>query len=181
VNTGGFMTFSAIDILLLVSAMFGVYGLSANGRRRILSCKFFCDVFFALYLYFLGGYTGTMSAGIAALGALIQLASPDKYLGKTLKIRIILAVVLSIAGIAVLARNLTDIYPFISVVVSRFGELSSRTLIIRAGFLTACIPWMIYNYSNEFYLALGFNFLMVIALLTGIVRNERNVKKDQVL
>jgi len=168
-------------VFLLISAAFGVYGLSTSGRRRILTCKLFCDIFFAIYLYFLGGYTGTMSAGIAALGALIQLSSPDKYLGKTLKIRIVMAVILSAAGILVLARNLTDIYPFISVVVSRFGELSSRTLVIRAGFLTACIPWMIYNYSNEFYLALGFNFLMVIALLTGIVRNERNVKKDQVL
>ena len=175
------MSFTAIDIWLLISAVFGIYGLTAKGRRKMLGGKFFCDIFFALYLYFLGGYTGTMSALIAALGALIQLASPDKYMGKTLKVRIVMAVILSVAGIAVLARNMTDIYPFISVLVSRFGELSSRTLIIRLGFLTACIPWAIYNYSNGYYLALVFNFVMMIALLAGMLRNDRNVKKEQIL
>ena len=121
-----------------------------------------------------------MSASIAVLGGLIQIAAKPENLGKTLKIRIVMAVVLSIVGIALLARQLTDIYPFISVVVSRFAELSSRTIIIRLGFFISGIPWLFYNWSNGFYLATLYTSSLMVAILIGIYRNDRNVKKEQI-
>lgn len=172
--------FAPVHILCVVSGILAFIAFQAKGRRHMLTLKLGADVIFAFYLYLLGGYAGMMSAIIASLGGLIQVCVPHSHMKRTLKIRIVMALVLSAFGIYYLADHIIDTYPFASTVASRFIELSSSTLVIRVGFLLTVIPWMIYNFANGFWFALAFNILVMIAMLMGLLRNERRMTKDAI-
>ncbi len=174
------MPFDPVHFILFISAGLGFYAFQTKGRRRMLSFKVSADSLYGIYILLLGGYTGAMGAGIAALGGVIQVVTPARLMRKTLPYRFILACLLCVIGAYFFTRTPTDIYPFLGVVISRFVELFRSTLILRLGFLTASIPWLIYSYSNEFYLAMGFGLLMMGAIALGIFRNERRLPKDPV-
>lgn len=172
--------FQPADILLLLATICGFTAFMAKGRKKMLLIKFGADITFALYLLILGGFAGAMSAGIAALGGLIQLLTPGHKMRETLKLRFVLACVLSVAGVLLLADRLTDSYPFISVVTSRFAEIFQSTLVMRLGFFISVFPWIIYNWDNGFYLAAAMNIVIATSQILGIWRNERRLPRDPV-
>ncbi len=173
-------TIQPVDGILLVATVLILTAFQIKGRRKMLSIKFVSDLTFALYLYLLGGFAGAMSAGIAATGGAIQIGTPPEKLKSTLKIRIITACVLSVFGVYFLAQEMSDAYPFIGVVISRFAEIFHSTLIIRIGFFISAIPWFFYNLDNEFYLAALVNILIVVSMMFGFWRNERRLPRDPV-
>ncbi len=172
--------FAPVDLVLLLSGILGFYAFQTKGRRRMLSFKISADGLYALYLFLLGGYAGALSVCIAVLGGAVQVVTPPHLLRKTIPYRFVIACLLSVVGAALLARNMTDLYPFAAVILSRFVELFHSTLIIRIGFFCASLPWLVYNYSNGFYLAMIFGIFMMGAILLGVFRNERRLPKDPI-
>jgi len=174
------MPFDPIHIIIFLSTGLGFYAFQARERKQMLTFKLIADALFATYLFLLGGYTGAMGALIATLGGAIQVATPPHLMGKTLPYRLGSACLLSVAGVYFLSQSVTDVYPFIGVVLSRFVELFKSTIILRIGFFCAAIPWLTYNFVNEFYLAVGGGILMMVAMTLGILRNERRLPRDPV-
>lgn len=174
------MSFDPIHIFIIVAGALGFYAFQVKGRRKMLSCKCGADSIYALYLFGLGGTTGAMGACIAAFGGAIQVVTPPHMMKKTLPYRFVIACALSVAGAYFLSRNMTDVYPFIGVIISRFVELFHSTLILRLGFFCASVPWLVYNYSNGFYLAMVAGLLMMAGMLLGMFKNERRLPKDPV-
>jgi hypothetical protein len=172
--------FAPVHLLCLVSGILAYMAYQAKGRRHMLSFKLAADIIFAIYMYVLGGYAGMMSAIIACIGGLIQVSVPHAHMKRTLKIRIVMALVLSAGGIYFLADHIIDTYPFASTIASRFIELSSSTKVLRIGFMLTVLPWIVYNYANGFWFALAFNFFIMTVMALGLLKNERRITKDAI-
>lgn len=168
------------DLLLIVSTGLAFVAFQVKGRERILGLKITADSIFCLYMILVGAYTGAAGAAIAFLGGFIQVVTPAHMARQTKKLRLVLACILSIAAVTILGRTLTDSYPLVSVIVSRFGEVFQSTLIVRSVYLVAVMPWIIYNYDNGLYAAILVNILIAGSMIMGLWRNERRIPRDPV-
>lgn len=154
------------------------YGLSLfmyhmKNRRRLLGTKFVSDSNFAIYYYLLGGLSGALGAIIAGLGGLIQALTPDRYMAKTKYFRLCLAIVLSSISIHFAAAKSSDMLPLLAIIFGRLAEMSSTPQRVRIGMAITFPPWIIYNFTHEFYLLLFANLTALCSLFWAIWKHRR--------
>ena len=164
--------FDPVHLILIVSFILLQVAFQMKSRRKMLSFKFSSDILTTTYYALIGGFAGSAGAAIAVVGGFVQLVTPDTKLKQTLPLRIGIAVLLSVVGSFVLARDAADYLPFLAVVASRFIELSHSTFFMRLGFLATALFWVVYNYANSFDVALWLAILTMIFIFVGFVRHE---------
>lgn len=172
------MVLDPVHLILSAAAALGFYAFQTHGRRRMLTCKLVADSLFGIYMFCLGGYTGAVGAMIAAMGGATQVVTPPHLVRETLPYRFCIACGLSVWGAYHFSQTITDAAPLIGVVISRFAELFQSTLILRCGFFLSSGALVYYTYMNGFYLATGMSCLMMLAMVLGVLKNERKLPKD---
>lgn len=165
-------------ILFAIGFACGLASPQFRNRRKMMLAKFFGDGFLGIYLFALGGLSGACGAGIASLGALIQALTPYKHLEKTKWLRVIAAVILSIACIYFVYKTPLDLLPICMVVICRFGELQSKAQYIRYTYWLTSFPWMIYHFMNGFYLPLFACMIGSTSILISIIRHHPAHKQE---
>ena len=168
--------FEPVNLILAVAITLGLFSMQQEKRRHMMGLKLCADIFYGMYLIILGGLSGGLSSLIATTGALVQTLTPDEKLEKTAKLRIFLAVVLSIVAAVASVRSLDDVLPIVAVVYCRFVELQRKAQKIRIGFLFSIIPWLYYNYSNGFHWLVLYNVVFAIMLVVAIIRHKDPIK-----
>lgn len=175
----GTYLFDPVHIIIFVSFLLIQAAFQMKSRRKMLSIKFSSDVLTSIYYMLIGGFSGGAGAAIAAIGGFVQVVTPDDKLAQTLRYRIVIAVILSVLGGWLLAKDVSDILPFMAVVGSRFIELSHSTFFIRIGFMGAAVLWVAYNYVNGFDVALLLALLTMVFMGVGFFRHETGLfRKD---
>ena len=122
--------------------------------------------------------SGGCAALIAATGAFIQSITPHKYLRKTIWLRMIVALILSVASIYFVYRHPLDLVPITMVIACRFGELQPEAQRIKLVYFLTSFPWMFYHYMNGFYLPLFATIIGSISLFLGMYRHTRPQKEN---
>ncbi len=164
--------------LFLIGFVFGTISPQLHQRRRMMFFKFMGDGFIGLYLFSLGGLSGACGAAIASTGALIQSVTPHKYLRKTIWIRIVVALVLSIASIYFVYKTPLDLLPLSMVVICRFGELQHNSQRIRIVYFLTSFPWIAYHLLNNFYLPLIACIIASVSFFVAIIRHHHPQKEE---
>jgi hypothetical protein len=164
--------FHPITAVLAVSIALAFLSVQMKTRRRMMGTKLGADVLYGVYLTAIGGLSGGLASFIASCGSLTQVLTPEHKLASTLRLRILLAVMLSLAAILVSVRTLGDLLPILAVVFCRFVEIQKDPQRIRYGFFLSAFPWMIYNYSNGFYWPMLYNIVIASSLMIAIIRHR---------
>jgi hypothetical protein len=168
--------FEPVNLVLALAILLGLLAMQQRRRRHLMGLKLCADIFYGAYLTMLGGLSGGLSSLIAAIGALVQTLTPDEKLEKTARLRILLAVVLSIIAAVASVRSINDILPILAVIYCRFIELQKDAQKIRIGFLFSIIPWFYYNYANGFYWLAMYNIFFAFMLMIAIIRHKEPIK-----
>ena len=167
--------FQPITLVLAVSIMFAFASVQMRERRRMMGVKFCADVLFGVYLTAIGGLAGGLASFIASCGSLTQVLTPDHRLRETLRLRILMAVMLSLGAIIVSAEHAGDFLPILAVVYCRFVEIQKDPQKIRIGFFFSTFPWMAYNFDQGFYWPMAYNIVIATSLLIAIIRHRNPV------
>lgn len=167
--------FHPINLLLAVSITIAMISVQQRQRRRMMKFKFCADSLYGIYLTSLGGLAGGLASFIAATGAFVQTITPDDRLDDTIKLRVGIAVVLSILAVLVSVEKVNDLLPILAVIYCRFVELQKDAQKVRVCFVLSAFPWMSYNYINEFYWLALYNIVLVISLIIAIIRHRNPV------
>lgn len=141
-------------------------------RRHMMFVKFWAEACNGTYMILMGGLSGGLASYIAGTGGLIQAATPDRHLKRTIKPRIVLVSILSILSIHFSYREPIDLLPVAAIIVCRFMELHSNTEYIRRTYYLAGFPWIAYLYIKGIDLMLLTVALMNILFLIGMIRNR---------
>lgn len=165
-------------IVLALAIFFAFFSAQQRQRRRMMTMKFFGDSLYGIYMIIMGGLAGGLASFIAASGSLTQAVTPDHKMEQTMKLRIGMAIVFSIAAIAVSVQNLNDLLPIIAVIYCRFTELQKNPQSVRIGFFFSVFPWMSYNYTNGFYWLMLYNILIGTSLMIAIIRHRKPVTPE---
>ncbi len=173
--------YDPINLVLLVSIVLAFMSVQQKNRRRMLSIKFGGDILYGTYMIAIGGLSGGLASFIAATGGLIQIAMPEHKLDKTLKLRLGIALGLSVIAVAVSVRQFNDILPIMGLVIARFVETQKDPQRIRMGFLVSAMPWAVYNIVNGFYWPLIYNIIIATSLLVAIIRHKEPVTPKEVV
>ncbi len=144
----------------------------------MMATKFFGDALYGVYMMIMGGLSGGLASFIAASGSLIQASTPDHKLESTKKLRIGLALLLSVIAVAISVRHVSDMLPILAVVFCRFTELQKSSQRIRWGYFLSVFPWLYYNYTNELYWLMLYNILIGTSLLIAIIRHRKPVTPE---
>ena len=173
--------FDPINLVLVLSIALAFMSVQQKERRRMLTIKFGGDILYGGYMIALGGLSGGLASFIAATGGLIQIAIPEHKLDATLKLRLGIALGLSVIAVVVSVRELSDILPIMGLVVARFVETQRDAQRIRIGFLVSATPWAVYNIVNQFYWPLIYNIIIAASLLVAIIRHKEPVTPKEVV
>lgn len=175
------ITFAPIDLVLLLSIVLAFMSVQQKNRRRMLGIKFGGDVLYGAYMIGVGGLSGGLASFIAATGGLIQIIIPEHKLDQTLKLRLGIALGLSVIAVVVSVREFNDILPILGLVIARFVETQKNPQRIRMGFLVSATPWAVYNVVNQFYWPLVYNIVIATSLLVAIIRHKEPVTPKEVV
>ena len=167
--------FHPITAVLAVSIALAFISVQMKSRRRMMGTKLGADVLYGVYLTAIGGLSGGLASLIAACGSLTQVLTPEHKLASTLRLRILMAVMLSMVAILVSVRSLGDLLPIMAVVFCRFVEVQKDPQRIRYGFFLSAFPWLYYNFSNGFYWPMAYNIVIASSLLIAIIRHRNPV------
>lgn len=167
--------FHPITAVLAVSIALAFLSVQMKTRRRMMGMKLGADVLYGIYLMAIGGLSGGLASLIAACGSLTQVITPEHKLAETLRLRILMAVALSLAAILVSVKTLGDFLPILAVVFCRFVEVQKNPQRIRYGFFLSAFPWAYYNFSNGFYWPMAYNIVIATSLLIAIIRHRNPI------
>lgn len=160
------------NILLAAAITFAFLSPQQSVRRRMMGFKVSGDVLFGIYFIIMNGVSGGLACFIAACGSFIQLMTPEHKLDQTIRIRILLAIMLSVAAAVVSVENVNDLLPILAIIYCRFVEVQKNPQNIRLGFFFSIFPWAAYNIENGFYGALLCNIIILTSLTIALIRHR---------
>lgn len=150
-----------------------------RNRRWMMFVKFLAESCTGTYMILMGALSGALCSYIAGLGGLMQSATPQRYLEKTLYPRVIGASLLAAASTYISYHDPIDLLPVAAIVFCRFMELNKNAERIRLAYYLGGFPWMFYLFERELYPLLVMSIVMNQMFLIGLIRN-RPLKKLRV-
>lgn len=164
--------FHLIDLIWL-----GAFGLSSSqyllsDRRMLMIFRVISTALFIIYMMAIGANAGMVACSIALIGTLIQAACPDRYLAKTLKLRIGFAIALCVAAVFSMARSSSDLLPLLAVINARMVEVQASLQRIRMGLFLSQLCWLGYNTINGHTLLFCGDLIGITINLTAIYQFE---------
>jgi hypothetical protein len=144
-------------------------------RRKMMLIKFLADYTNAYYMFLMGGLAGALSGFIAGTGGLVQAATPDKHLKKTIWPRIIGALSLSAISIYLSYHSPIDLLPMIAVVGCRLMELHHNPERIRLAYFLSGFLWIAYFLVSGIYLMVVTSAIMNVMFLLGLIRHRPRI------
>lgn len=173
--------YDPINIVLAVSIALAFMSIQQKTRRRMLGLKLCGDTLYGVYMVVIGGLSGGLACFIAGIGGLVQIVTPEDKLEETIKLRLAVALILSLAAVIVSVRSPGDILPILGLIIARFVETQKNPQHIRIGFLVSATPWAAYNIVNHFYWPLIYNIVIASSLVLAIIRHKEPVTPKEVV
>jgi hypothetical protein len=167
---------SIIPFALAYISGFFVYHIRA--RRKMLAMKAAMDGFYALYLLMIHAYAGAFGLGIAMLGGIVQIATPDHLMKKTLPYRLAGATLLATIGAYLTMRRTSDALPLIATVISRFFETQASPQRIRLLMLIPLTMWIIYSLDRQFYLLTFAQITLMASQMFAVFNVHKETQKS---
>lgn len=131
-------------VFIMIGFTCSVCALHMRSRRAMMRLRWAGSIFYIIYFYLKDAYAGVFGAIISAIGAAVQVLTPDHLHEKTLYLRTAIAVFLATGGIWVFAGS-TGIYPMMAVIIVRLCEVQSCVQRIRFGILAGQCCWLAYS------------------------------------
>lgn len=168
---------SIVPFIVAVGTGFFVY--HVRDRRKMLSLKALMDGMYATYLFMSHAYAGAFSLGIAMLGGLVQIATPDHLMKKTLPVRLVVAIALAGLGAALTVQRTSDVLPLLATVISRFFEMHHSAQHIRLLMLIPLTMWMTYSIDNQFYVLTLAQLSLMSSQIFAALKVHKETQKEE--
>jgi hypothetical protein len=175
------MVFEATSLIYLIACVIGYSQYFVARRRKMMLIKVVACMFSLTYFWILGAESAALAVGIAMTGSAMQGAFPDEMLAKTRMLRTVFAVGLAVAGMIVMADDLSQIWPLLAVAGARLVEVQSCTQRIRLGLLFSQMCWIFYAVDQGMVLLFFAENLAIMLNLSSIWMFEQKRKRQAVM
>ncbi|MCB1555979.1 MAG: YgjV family protein [Alphaproteobacteria bacterium] len=142
------------------------------GRRPMLWINATACFLFSAYFFTESESAAMFATMIAGTSSVLQAAIPSRLLGKTLRLRLGIALVMVTISILVSYHGPADFLPMAAVVMARFSETFGSQRMIRYGNLFPTVLWIYFAMMQGLYgVAIG-DTLLLLSYLIGVWRDE---------
>ena len=143
------------------------------GRRIILGASVTYAMIYALYMGLNGAYAGAAANIIAAVCALLNGATPERYMRQTLVMRMGVVTAICAAGGWLTFHQPLGCLAVLAMYGARCSELQSNQQNIRIGYLLSGVTWLSYLAYAGLYVMLAFETLRWLSVMVATIRGRR--------
>ena len=157
------------QILGLFGFLFFILSIQMKSKKMILLMQLISCVFYSVAY----GFLGALSAVLIDIISIFRCSLFGYYDIKNKKSPIIIPIILVILSLLVGIYSYHNFYDIIPVVISIIYIISTwqdNSLIIRLGFITGAILWIIYNLSVGAYTPMIGNFFEITSGIIAMIR-----------